>query len=173
MTHIKDLTKAQKWRIFSFIAIVLLVLYFVLIFAWNIREMTAQVPYTDSCNIDGSDFTPVANLCIAGFNGIMTLFFMLLSIGITWVTATLSLIAWRFIAIQKKSVITELEWKIAKYTWFSFIGASLIGCLVILHFSHLTYCTFLTALPILLMWLMGVLPLQKRYRNWSETNTEA
>ena len=172
MTQMKDLTNAQKVRIFSFMAIALVQLIFILAFAWNTGELTDQIPYTDSCNVDGSDFSPAANLCVAGFNGIVNLITMIFSIGITWFVATVSLIAWRFIAIQKTSVVAETEWKIAKYTWFAFIAVSLLGCLIILHFSHLTFCTFLTALPILLLWLLGVLPLQNRYRNWKETSIE-
>ena len=172
MTQLKGLTKAQKGRIYSFIAIALVQLLFILAFAWNTRALTAQIPYTDSCNADGADFSPAANLCIAGFNGFVNLITMLLSVGITWFVATVSMIVWRFIAIQKTSVVAETEWKIAKYTWLTFIVVSLIGCLVILHFSHLTFCTFLTALPILLLWLLGVLPLQNRYRNWKEISVE-
>ena len=168
----RDLTTAQKWRIFSFIAIALMQLIFILAFAWNTGELTDQIPYTDSCNIDGADFSPAANLCVAGFNGIINLITMIFSIGITWLIATVSMIAWRFISIQKTSVVAELEWNIAKYTWLAFIAVSLIGCLVFLQFSHLTFCTFLTALPILLLWLLGVLPLQNRYRNWKETSVE-
>ena len=172
MAQMRELTKTQKGRIFSFIAIALLLLYFILTFAWNVRGLTDLIPYTDSCNIDGSDFSPVANICVAGFNGIMYLLATMLFIGITWIITLVSLLIWRFTAIRKTSEITELEWKIAKYTWFAFIAVSLLGCLIILHFSHLTFCTFLTALPILLLWLLGVLPLQNRYRNWKETSIE-
>lgn len=171
MNRFHTLSKAQKGRILSFVAIAAVLLCLILLFAWNIRIQTPAVAYTDSCNVDGSDFSPAANLCIAGFNGVVMLLNMTLNIGVVWILSTASILGWRFIAIQKESVVTEFEWKIAKYTWFSFIGASLIGCLVILHFSHLTYCTFLTALPILLMWLMGVLPLQKKYWKCKDTPT--
>lgn len=172
MTQLRDFTKAQKGRIFSFITIALLLLYFVLLFSWNNRIQTDQVPYTDSCIVDGSDFSPVANFCVAGFNGVLNLLNMIFSIIVTWIITTVSLLIWRFTAIHKNSVITELEWKIAKYTWLAFVILSLIGCLVILHFSHLTFCTFLIGLPILLLWLLGVLPLQKHYFNQKNTNAE-
>ena len=173
MTQMKDLTKAQKGRIFSFITIALVLLYLILTFSWNVRVQTDQIPYTDSCTMDGSDFSPVANLCVAGFNGVLNFINMLLSIGATWIAATVCMIAWRFIAIQKTSVVAELEWRIAKYTWFVFISVSLIGCLVFLHFSHLTFCTFLTSVPILFLWLLGILPLQKNFLKQKETNVDA
>jgi len=172
MTQMRDLTKAQKGRIYSFIAISTVLLFFILLFAWNIRIQTPEAAYTDSCNVDGSDFSPAANLCIAGFNGFILLITMVFSIGITWIAATVSLITWRFIAIQKASVISELEWKIAKYTWLAFIVISLIGCLVLLHFSHLTFCTFLISLPILLLWLLGVLPLQKNHMKYQDATSD-
>jgi len=173
MTQMRALTKAQKGRIFSFIAIALLLLYFILTFAWNVRGLTDLIPYTDSCNIDGSDFSPVANLCVAGFNGIMNLLATMLFIGITWIITLVSLLIWRFTAIRKTSEIAELEWKIAKCTWFVFIAAALIGCLAFLQFSHLTFCTFLISLPILLLWLLGVLPLKNNYLKQNETDIEA
>ena len=160
----------QKGRILSFIAIATVLLGLILLSADTVTEQTPVAASPGSCYIDGSDFTPVADFCVAGFNGFILLLTMLILVGIVWIASTVSLLAWRFIAIQKKSVVTELEWKIARYTWFAFIGLSLIGCLVILHLSHLTFCTFLTALPILLLWLLGVLPLQNRYRNWKETD---
>ena len=172
MTHFRDLSGSQKGRILSFIAIAAVLLGLILLCADTVTEQTPAATSPSSCYIDGSDFTPVANFCVAGFNGFILLLAMLILVGIVWITSTVSLLAWRFIAIQKRSVITELEWKIAKITWFVFITVSLIGCLIILHFSHLTFCTFLTALPILLLWLLGVLPLQKRYRNWKDTSTE-
>lgn len=171
MTQMRDLTKAQKGRIFSFMAIALVLLYLILTFAWNVRVQTDQFPYTDSCTMDGADFSPAANLCIAGFNGVLNLINMILSISATWIAATVSLIVWRFIAIQKGSVVTMLEWNIAKYTWLAFIVISLIGCLVLLHFSLLTFCTFLISLPILLLWLLGVLPLQKNHMKYQDATS--
>ena len=172
MTHFRDLSGFQKGRILSFIAIATVLLGLILLSVDTVTEQAPVAASPDSCYIDGSDFTPVADFCVAGFNGFILLLSMLILVGIVWITSTVSLLAWRFIAIQKRSVITELEWKIARYTWFSFIGVALIGCLFILHFRHLGFCMFLTALPILLLWLLGVLPLQNRYRNWKDTNTE-
>ena len=173
MTQQKALTKTQKGRIFSFMAIVLLLLYLILTFAWYVRGLTDLIPYTDSCNIDGSDFSPVANFCVAGFNGIMNLLVTMLFIGITWIVTLVSLLIWRFTAIRKTSEIAALECKIATYTWLIFIAGSLIGCLSFLQFSHLTFCTFLIGLPILLLWLLGVLPIKNRYSKQNETDIEA
>lgn len=173
MTRFRDLSGTQKGRILSFIAIAAVLLGLILLCADTVTEQTPVATSPGSCYIDGSDFTPVANLCVAGFNGFILLLAMLILVSIVWVASTVSLLAWRFIAIQKKSVVTELEWKIARFTWFAFIALALIGCLFILRFSHLGFCTFLTALPILLLWLLGVLPLQNRYRNWKDTDVES
>ncbi len=172
MTRFRDLSGTQKGRILSFIAIAAVLLGMILLFASSLYEQPDAVSSPNSCYIDGSDFTPVADFCVAGFNGFILFLTMLISVGIVWLVSTISLLAWRFISIQKGSVVTELEWKIAKYTWFVFIALALIGCLLILHFSHLGYCTFLTALPILLLWLLGVLPLQKNYWKHKDTVVE-
>mgnify|MGYP003289072168 CR=1 FL=1 len=168
----KELTNTQKGRIFSFIAIATILLFFILLMTWNIRIQTPAVAYTDSCNMDGADFSPAANLCIAGFNGFVMFITMVFSVGIVWVLSTVAVITWRCIAIQKTSVVTKLEYKIAKYTWLTFTILSLIGCLILLQLSHLFYCTLLTSLPILLMWVLGVLPLQNNYLKQKNTTIE-
>ena len=173
MTHFRDLSGTQKARILSFIAIAAVLLGMILFCANTLYDQPKAIASPGSCYIDGSDFSPVANFCVAGFNGFVLFLAMLILVGIVWISSTISLLAWRFISIQKKSVITELEWKIARYTWFAFIALALIGCLLFLRFSHLGFCTFLTALPILLLWLLGVLPLQNRYRNWKNTDVKS
>ena len=56
MTQMRDLTKAQKGRIFSFMAIALVLLYLILTFAWNEFEEGAWIcpTYDDDLNIDSS-----------------------------------------------------------------------------------------------------------------------
>ena len=169
MTRFRDLSGSQKARILSFIAVAAVLLGMILLFASSLYKQPDAVSSPGSCYIDGSDFTRVGNFCTSAFNGFILFLAKLIYVGITWFVSAVSLLAWRFISIQKGSVVTELEWKIAKYTWFAFITLVLIGCLLLLRFSHLGFCTFLTALPILLLWLLGVLPLQKKY--WKQKDT--
>ncbi|MCI8509146.1 MAG: hypothetical protein HFJ06_11365 [Lachnospiraceae bacterium] len=76
---------------------------------YNVMLNGNIIEYAENINIDGSDFTPLANLAIAGVNGLA----IFLTIGASVFFATIFILIFaillRVTTIRKKDLVTESE----------------------------------------------------------------
>ncbi len=136
MKKIKSLTGKQKARLITFAVIILYLLYGVLACVWEVRMQTTEIEYVDSVQIDGSEIAPLANLFVAGANGL-----------IGFVTTIMS-------------VVAKIECKVTKYLLIGFVVLSIGIGLIMLKFANLIFIIVLMATPALFIWLLALLPMR-------------
>ena len=94
---------------------------------YNVMLGKNLIKYVDNINIDGSDFTPLANLTVAGVNG-LTIF---LVIGSAVLFATIFILIFaillRVTTIRKQDIVTESEIIFTKWL-------IIVSCLYSRHF---------------------------------------
>lgn len=126
------------------------------------------IEYVDNINIDGSDFTSLANLTIAGVNG-LTIF---LTIGSAILFATIFILIFaillRVTTIRKKDIVTESEVIFTK--WFIIVSSILAFIVGILctNIKLIGYVIGLSWQQPLFMMLIYYLPLKSRFRKGTE-----
>ena len=133
---------------------------------YNVMLGKNLIKYVDNINIDGSDFTPLANLTVAGVNG-LTIF---LVIGSAVLFATIFILIFaillRVTTIRKQDIVTESEiiftkWLISSVLAFivGILSANikLIGCVIGLSWQQ----------PLFMM-LIYYLPLKNRFKKGTE-----
>ncbi len=158
----KGLTGKQKARIITLAVIVLYLLYGTLAYAWEVRMQTPQIDYVDSMQVDGSEFSGIANLFVAGTNGLVSFLTMLFSVVAMLVIALVLLVPWRCIAMRKQTVIVKEEYIVAKFLWIGFCVCALLGGLIILRFTNLLYLLSMTGILAFLIWIFAVWPIGRR-----------
>ena len=158
----KGFTGKQKARLSVLAVIVLYLLYGTLAYAWEVRGQMQQIDYVDSMQIDGAEFAGIANLFVAGTNGMVSFLTMILSVLAMLVIALILLVPWRCIALRKYSVIAPEECRISKYLLTGYSVCSLIGGLIILRFTNLLYLMVMTGILTFLIWIFSVWPMGRR-----------
>lgn len=116
----------------------------------------------DNITVDGSDFTPLANLVVAGVNGLT----VLLTIGLCALFATVLIlilaILLRAVAIRKQDIVTESEVAFSKRVIIvSSVLAFIVGILST-NIKLIAYVMGLSWQQPLFMMLIYYLPLKKR-----------
>lgn len=101
-----------------------------------IREMQkvllgkSLIKYADNIKIDGSDFTPLANLAITGANGLAIFFTMVLDVLVATIFILLFAILLKVTTIRKNDIIMESELVFAKcFIIISSVLAFILGIL--------------------------------------------
>lgn len=163
MQKLKYLTGNQKARLITLAVIVTYLLFCVLAYVWEVRMQTPQFEYVDSMQVDGAEAAPIANLFVAGANGLLGFLNMILSVVAMLVVALLLLVPWRCIAIRKNSVVTEIEWKVSKYLLIGFTVLSLVIGVIMLRFANLIFLLILAITPALVILLLAFLPMRSAY----------
>ncbi|MDE5863758.1 MAG: hypothetical protein K2H34_05375 [Lachnospiraceae bacterium] len=126
------------------------------------------VEYVDDMNIDGSDFTPLANLAVAGVNGMM----IFLTIGLAVLLATIFILIFaillRVTTIRKKDIVTESEVVFTKrLIMVSSVLAFIVGILST-DIKLIWYVIGLSWQQPLFMLLIYYLPLKNRFKKGPE-----
>lgn len=122
----------------------------------------------DSVYVDGSDVTPLANLAVAGANGLMALLETGLLILLATVFIPIFAILLRVTTIRKKDIVTESEVVFTKrFVMISSVLAFIVGILA--AGMQLTgYVIGLSWQQPLFMMLLYYLPLKKRFQKGAE-----
>ena len=129
---------------------------------YNVMLGENLIEYVDNINIDGSDFTPLANLAVAGVNG-LTVF---LTIGSAVLFATIFILIFavllRVTTIRKKDIVMESEVIFTK--WFIMVS-SILAFMVGILFTNVKLIGYVIGLswqqPLFMM-LIYYLPLKKK-----------
>lgn len=122
------------------------------------------IEYVDNINIDGSDFTPLANLTVAGVNGLMDLLTIVLAVLFVTIFTLIFAILLRVITIRKKDIVTESEVVFTKrLIMVSSVLAFIVGVLYT-NIKLVGYVIGLSWQQPLFMMLLYYLPLKKRFK---------
>ncbi len=126
------------------------------------------IEYVDNINIDGSDFTPLANLTVAGVNGLMDLLTIVLAVLFVTIFTLIFAILLRVITIRKKDIVTESEVVFTKrLIMVSSVLAFIVGVLYT-NIKLVGYVIGLSWQQPLFMMLLYYLPLKKRFKEGME-----
>lgn len=137
-------------------------------YIYDIMSGENLIEYVDNINIDGSDFTPLANLAIEGVNGLM----VFLSIGLAVLFATIFILIFaillRVTTIRKKDTVTESEVVFTK--WFIMVSSVLafIAGILSTNVKLIGYVIGLSWQQPLFMMLIYYLPLKNRFKKGPE-----
>lgn len=153
------LTSRQKARMISLLVIMIVLFAFVLMYVAAFANEQQQIQPVENLNVDGSDFSPIANLFVAGANGLLLLVECLVTSAVMLFFSLLLLVPWRIIAIRKGSAVNNTELKISLVMLAVFAAAALIIGLIISRFTMLTIILFLEFVPTAVYLLLSVLPL--------------
>ena len=127
-----------------------------------------SIEYVDDINIDGSDFTPFANLAVAGANGMMTLLTIVLAVLFATIFILIFAILLRVTTIRKKDIVTESEVIFTKrFIMVSSILAFIVG-LLSTNIKLIGYIIGLSWQQPLFMLLIYYLPLNNRFKKGPE-----
>lgn len=135
---------------------------------YNVMLGENLIEYVDDINIDGSDFTPLANLAVAGANGLM----ILLAIGLSVLFATIFILIFaillRVITIRKKDIVTESEVVFTKRLIMLSSVLAFIAGILSTNIKLIWYVIGLSWQQPLFMMLIYYLPLKKRFKKGAE-----
>lgn len=159
MKAFSELTSRQKARMLSLLGVMVLLLALVLIYVGAFANEQQQIQPVDNLNVDGSDFSPIANLFVAGANGLLLFVECLVTGAVMLVFSLILLVPWRCIAIKKDSEIAKCELNMSLIILAGFAAAALIIGLIISQFTLLTVILFLEFIPTVIYLLLCVLPL--------------
>lgn len=126
------------------------------------------IEYVDDINVDGSDFTPLANLAIAGANGMMTLLTIVLTVLFATIFILIFAILLRVTTIRKKDIVTESE---VIFTKRLIIVSSILAFIVSILSTNIKLIGYIIGLSWqqpLFMLLIYCLPLNNRFKKGPE-----
>lgn len=126
------------------------------------------IEYTENIYVDGSDFTPLANLAITGLNGL----YVFLAIGFAVFFATIFILIFaillRAATIRKKDLVTESE---VVFTRRLIIVSSILAFIVSILSTNINLIEFVISLswqqPLFMM-LLYYLPLKNQFKKEME-----
>ena len=164
MKYINDLSNRQKVRVISLLIISIFLFLSASGYASSIKNAGQQIDYVEDMDVDGSDFSPIANLFIAGTNGMLQLLTGIVSVIAIVIDSLILLIPWRLISIRKDSEISKKEADIAKAVLIIFVVITPVTNFIITHFTCGFFILLLTLIPALFLLVLGVLPLKNAYK---------
>ena len=122
------------------------------------------IEYVDNIDIDGSDFTPLANLAVDGVNGLIILIGIGASILFATIFISIFAILLRVTTIRKKDIVTESEVVFTKWLIIvSSILAFIVGILST-NIKLIEYVISLSWQQPLFMMLIYYLPLKNQFK---------
>lgn len=163
MKYVNDLSNRQKIRVISLLIISILLFLSASAYASSIQNAGQQIDYVDDMNVDGSDFSPIANLFVAGTNGFLQFLTSIVSVIAIIILSLILLVPWRLIAIRKDSEISKKEPNIAKAILVLFVVITPVTGFIITHFTCGFSILLLTLIPALFLLVLGMLPLKNAY----------
>ncbi len=164
MKYVNDLSGRQKARIISLLIISILLFLSSSEYVRSIQNSGQQIDYVENMTVDGSDFTPIANLFVAGTNGFLQFLTSVLAVIAIVIISLILLIPWRLIAIRKDSEISKKEPEIAKAILVLFVVITPVTGFILTHLTFDFSVLLLTLIPALFLLVLSVLPLKKAYK---------
>lgn len=127
------------------------------------------INYVDNIEVDGSDFTPLANLAIAGANGLAILLSTVLAVLFSTIFILLFAILLRIITIRKNDMVTKSEVVFTKrFIIVSSVLAFIVGILST-NTKLMWYVIGLSWQQPLFMILIYYRPLKNRFQSCQQS----
>lgn len=134
----------------------------------GIQNVGHEVDYVEDMNVDGSDFSPIANLFIEGYNGMMQCLAGIVAVIGMILISLILLIPWRLIAIKEISEISKKELDMAKRILMIFaVIMPVTGC-VLTRFRYIFIIALLALIPVVFLLVLSILPLKNAYKQMNE-----
>lgn len=171
MKYVNDLSNRQKARVITLFIISILLFFNATGYVSGIEDAGHQIDYVEDMDVDGSDFSPIANLFILGTNGILQLLTGLLAAAAMIILSLILLVPWRLAAIRKNSEISKKELSIAKAILILFVTITLITSCILTRFTYVSFIVLLVLIPTVFLLTLGVLPLKNAYKRANENQT--
>lgn len=171
MKYVKDLSNRQKARVITLFIISILLFISTIGYINGIADAGHQIDYVEDMSVDGSDFSPIANLFILGTNGILQFLTGLLAAVAMIILSLILLVPWRLTAIRKNSEISKKELSIAKTILILFVTITLITSCILTRFTYVSFIALLVLIPTVFLLTLGVLPLKNAYKRTNENQT--
>ena len=135
---------------------------------YNLMLGKNLIKKANNINIDGSDFTPLANLAVAGANGLL----ILLTVGTAVLLATIFILIFaillRVTTIRKTDIVMESEVAFTKsFIVVSSVLAFIVGILST-NIKLIEYVISLSWQQPLFMMLLYYLPLKRQFKKGGE-----
>lgn len=164
MKYLKDLSNRQKARVLSLFIISIVLFFNATGYINGIQNVGQEIDYVEDMDVDGSDFSPIANLFIAGHKGMMQCLAGIVAVIGMIIISLILLIPWRLIAIKKISEVSKKELDIAKAILILFtIVTPITGC-ILTRFRYILFIILLVLIPVVFLLVLGALPLRNAYK---------
>lgn len=150
------LIKSEKIRIIVFTIITLIAAVFAVAYVWEWCGLFQEHPInTDGMdiNIDGGNFNWFFGPLASGLNGFLLLITAVVYVVFLFVIDFAAYGLFRIIVFRKTNVVSEAEYKLAKWVFAGILIVSVITSLFISRCNYLIYI----ALLIFPIWLFGYL----------------
>jgi len=135
---------------------------------YNLMMGENLIEYVDDINIDGSDFTPLANLTIAGVNGLL----ILITVGSVVLISTIFILIFaillRVTTIRKKDIVTESEVVFTKRLIIVSSVLAFMAGILLTNINIIGYVVSLSWQQPLFMMLIYYLPLKNQFREGTD-----
>ncbi len=158
------MTKGQIIRMVTMLVIAVVLVLSVWGYGSEIGKIVNPIEYTDDVNIDGADFTTLANVGIAGANGFLGFIVGLGYCIAMFIIALVLLLPWGLVVAIKKSVIAPVELNVAIGTYIGVVVLSLIMGLVGARLNGVIIILALTVVVAIMFGLLCFLPYWLAYR---------
>lgn len=160
-----NLSREQKARMIAAFCICIILNVMAILYVSELSNYSPEVQAVDNLYVDGSDFTPIANLAIDGMNSFIYVLTFVVSVVAIFVFGILMLLPFLFIALRKTAVIHETELQYAKKLIWATALFSFLICLIVSRFSLILIDILFVFLPMVLMVLFYYLPLKLRIKS--------
>lgn len=135
---------------------------------YNVMFGENLIEYVDDIPVDGSDFTPITNLAIAGVNGMTILFTIGLAVLFTTILILIVAILLRVTTIRKKDIVTESEVVFTKRIIMISSTLAFIVGILLMNLKLIECVIYLSWQQPLFMMLIYYLPLKNRFKKGPE-----
>ncbi len=158
------MSKGQIARMVTMILIALVLVLSVWGYGYEVGNVINPIEYTDHVNIDGADFTGIANLLVAGTNGLVGVMIGLVYCIIIFFISLVLLLPWGLVVGIKKSEIAPVELKVATGTYIGVVFLSFVMGLIGARFGGILIILSLTLVVAVMFGLLCFLPYWLAYR---------
>lgn len=160
-----NLSWKQIMRIVTLTVITLFLILCTLWYSWGMYDIMEElsVDDADKIMIDGADFTSIINLFVYFTKGLFSLIIIVIYAGMLAVINILLLVPWRLICIRKHSIVSSIEFKVARFLLIGFSVCSVLGGVLVSHITWYFGVCILTCISVIFIWLMAFRPLKKRF----------
>lgn len=162
----------HKIRIVLFMILHGLICVSVIAYAKEFDAVLKPIEYTSDVYVDGADFSGFVNLLAFGTNGLISIIALIAYCIGMLIISTILIVPFRFIAIRKESLVSDMELKVTKYIIVVGIVLSMIVGIIMMGIEVFFPMVFMYIVPIIMEIVLYWMALSKRNRIEQEEGTD-